>query len=259
MASYKDLNNKLQKNKIGIFIILIIVLCIYFVYVKISNDYSTTLSNEPLLIYGNHNGKIGKIINGIEFKESSNTEHGIEMSYSFWLKINSWDYNKDQWKHLFHKGNDIGIPLQSPGFWLYPYENKLAINMNTYFSVKESCDIDNIPVNKWIHITYILINKNIDIYINSKLRKRCELKGLPKLNFGDLYISQFGGFDGNLSQLRYFNYAIPVYKIEKLFNEGPLLIESSVEISDSNVANTVKLSDNWHNSGSLPNNNSFVN
>lgn len=257
MATYKDLGKKIQKNKMGLGVILIVVICIYFVYTRISNNYSNTVSNEPLLIYGNHNGKIGKVINGLEFKESNNTEHGTEISYSFWLKVNSWDYNKDQWKHLFHKGNDIGIPLQAPGFWLYPYENKMAINMNTYYSVKESCDIDNIPVNKWIHITFILINKNIDIYVNSKLRKRCELQGLPKLNFGDLYLCQFGGFDGNISQLRYFNYALPVYKIEKLYNDGPLLIESKVVDDTVSTVDTVKLSDNWHYSSMLPENNSY--
>ena len=62
-----------------------------------------------------------------------------------------------EWKHIMHKGNSSGMPLQAPGIWIYPSTNKLAINMNTYNSVKESCDIGNIPLNKWFHLTVMVI------------------------------------------------------------------------------------------------------
>ncbi len=253
--SISNLSQKLKNNYMGTVIIMIILITIYFIYIKLSNNYASIQNNEPTIIYGNHDGKMGKIVSGITFQEAANSKHGTELTYSFWLKINSWEYNKGKWKHLFHKGNDIGIPLQAPGFWLYPNENKLAINMNTYHSVKESCDIDNIPINKWINITFVLINKNIDIYVNGKLKKRCELVGLPKLNYGDLYMCQFGGFDGNISRFKYFNYALPIFRIENIFTNGPSYEEEVVSNNTKN--NLTNLSNDWYNYTNMPNENNY--
>ena len=41
------------------------------------------------------------------------------------------------------------------------------------------------------------------------------------LNYDNLYITNYAGFDGFMCRLRYFNYAIQPFMIEYLFNEGP--------------------------------------
>ena len=41
-------------------------------------------------------------------------------------------------------------------------------------------------MNKWFHITIVLMNKYVDIYVNGILKKRCKLNGIPsrgRLNF----------------------------------------------------------------------------
>ncbi len=144
--------------------------------------------------------------------------------------------NNTEFKHIFHKGsNDMYIGgnsikknlplLQSPGVWLYPNENKLNIRFNTYnnenTSVYETCDVGNIPINKWVHISIILIGNSVDIYVNCNLKKRQKLSGVPKLNDGDLYITQFGGFNGFLSRFRYYNYAIDPFELDLICKMGP--------------------------------------
>jgi hypothetical protein len=69
-------------------------------------------------------------------------------------------------KHIFHKGSKSGTPLASPNMWLDKEINKLHVNINTFHSIKESCDIDNIPVNKWFHIALVVINKSVMIRVN---------------------------------------------------------------------------------------------
>jgi hypothetical protein len=230
-------------------VILSLVFVLVWLYKRMTKDYKTSLENEPWLIYGTHNAKNSKIIKASTLRYPIDNKHGIEFSYSFWMYIDDWNAGFGSWKHIMHKGNQSGIPLQSPGFWLYPKENKMAININTYHSVKESCDIDNISLNKWMHIVMVLVNKRIDVYVNGVIRKSCELTGIPKLNFGDIHITQFGGFSGLLSQVRYFNYALPYYKIESILKQGP----SKAPCADSNETPPY-LASSYHTAPDMPNN-----
>ena len=200
--------------------IVVAVLLVYGLYTMIRN-YNNTFKNEPWLIHGTRSARNPLRIAGSKIPLSVDQKNGIEFTYSFWMYINDYNYKRDSFKHILHKGSQTGRPLQSPGFWLTPKENRLNINMNTYYSIKESCDVGNIPIGKWVNVIAVIINKNIDVYINGQLKKRCKFKGLPKQNFGDIYITNWQGFDGFLSQVRYFNYAIPFFKVEQILKQGP--------------------------------------
>ena len=68
---------------------------------------------------------------------------------------------------------------------------------------------------------------SIDIYINGYLRKRHELSSIPKQNFGDLWLNLNGGFDGYISDLRYWNYGLSIGKIAGVISKGPDLTMSN--------------------------------
>ena len=223
------LNNAVNKVKqaptkqkvIGVVAFLIVLFLVIYVIWSLSQDYRQTQGNEPWLVPTTKIAQNPMKIPGYVIKPSNDSRYGIEFTYAFWIYVNNWVYKNGEYKHVFHKGNASAMPLQAPGVWLYPRENKMAINMNTFESVKESCDIGNIPTNKWFHITIVCIGKNLDVYINGRLKKRCALRGVPKQNYGDLYINSWNGFDGFLSKFRYFNYAVPYYKIEQMIADGP--------------------------------------
>jgi hypothetical protein len=61
----------------------------------------------------------------------------------------------------------------------------------------------------------------MDVYINGTLVKRHMMAGVPKQNYGDVYASLNGGFSGNTSDLRYFEYALSTSKIQSIVNKGP--------------------------------------
>lgn len=210
-----------------LFTIVFIIVIIFVVYylVLVANDFRSGLADAPYLIRGTRTGTKPLKVNANKIKPSIDGQYGVEFAYSFWLWIDDVSFeegNNKRWKHIFHKGNDSSIPLQAPGVWLYPDENKLSINMNTFSNVKQSCDVGNIPLNKWVHITIVVLGGNMDVYINKNLKKRCKLEGVPRQNYGDLFVTKWGGMGGGfISELRYFNRALDYYEIEREFNRGP--------------------------------------
>lgn len=221
-SGVNNFKGKSTPFKIVSVIIFLLVLFIvgYMIYLLIV-DFMNTNTNEPWILKDARTARSSQTIPGHMIPKPHDGQYGMEFTYAMWLYVNDWTTNDGEYKHVMHKGNNSAMPLQAPGIWLYPKDNKLAINMNTFYSVKESCDIGNIPIGKWFHIIVSVIGKNIDVYINGKLKKRCQFKGVPKLNYGDLYVTQWNGFDGFISRLKYFNYAIPYFKVEQLFKQGP--------------------------------------
>ena len=50
----------------------------------------------------------------------------------------------------------------------------------------------------------------LDVYINGSIIKSHHLHGVPKQNYGDVYIAPNGGFAGYISNLWYYNYALSI-------------------------------------------------
>ena len=158
----------------------------------------------------------------------------------------------------------INLPLlQSPGVWLYPNENKLNIRFNTYnnqnTSVYETCDVGNIPINKWVHISIILIGNSVDVYVNCNLKKRQTLSGVPKLNDGDLYLTQFGGFNGFLSRFRYYNYAIDPFELDLICKMGPSSNTPVQDLSSGGNGGVSYLSPNYWFNYAFPQSSTYPN
>lgn len=86
---------------------------------------------------------------------------------------------------------------------------------------QKECDLVNIPVQRWVHVAIVLINKTLDVYLNGKLSRSCTLEEVPKLAKGDIYINQDGGFQGKLSDLLYVNKAMSITEIYNLYLSGP--------------------------------------
>ena len=79
------------------------------------------------------------------------------------------------------------------------------------------CDIIDIPVQRWLQIGIVLNNKTIDIYLNSKLRRSCTLENVPKLTPGGLYLTQWGGFKGFLSDVQYISRPISTWEMYRIY------------------------------------------
>lgn len=248
------------------FVLLVIILFVFLLRIGIyllSRTFSP--STEPVLIKHMINAKqMHKIpqdpaVSGaIPILRSTNDPNGLEFTWSVWINIDDYTYNQSQYKHIFHKGNDnvnlggdfagINEPNNAPGLYLTPHINNLLIKMNTFDNINEDILVKDVPLNKWVNVIIRVIQHQVDVYVNGSMVKRHILKGVPKQNYGEVFVTMNGGFSGHLSQLRYFNYGIGTNHIERIVSTGPNLNMIS---SDSSTGDPHYLSTKWYLNNSL--------
>lgn len=125
-------------------------------------------------------------------------------------KTGSWCYTEDPNK----RWESCGFPDHKIPPTMNPTKNPDVIDSN------KDCDLVNIPVQRWIHISIVLVNKTLDVYLNGRLSRSCTLNEIPKFNDGDIYINQDGGYRGKLSDLLYVNKALGSEEIYGLYLSG---------------------------------------
>ena len=190
--------------------------------------------SSPTLISGTVNGNEMRIIpqdpnvkNAKTVYRSVNANGGVEFTWSVWLYINSLDTNSNTYKHIFSKGNSeldskgIVSPNNAPGLYISPNTNELTVIMNTFEEINEEVVIPDIPLNKWFNVILRCENNTLDIFVNGTITRSVVLNGVPKQNYGDVLVALNGGFDGYISNLKYYNYSIGLTEVQSLNSSGP--------------------------------------
>ncbi|MEI6614520.1 MAG: LamG-like jellyroll fold domain-containing protein, partial [Chrysiogenales bacterium] len=93
----------------------------------------------------------------------------------------------------------LNFPNNAPGLYIAPNTNNLVIFMNTFNVINEEIEVNDIPLNKWVNVMIRCENTTLDVYINGTIVKSHHLHGVPKQNYGDVYIAPNGGFSGYIS------------------------------------------------------------
>jgi len=186
---------------------------------------------------------------GTTIYRSVNATDGIEFTWSTWLFIDNLQTNSGIYKHVFSKGNsnlqDNGLifPNNAPGLYIAPNTNALVVMMNTFNVINEEVVIHDIPLNKWLNVIIRCQNTTMDVYINGTIARSIDLVGVPKQNYGDVYVAMNGGFAGSISNLWYYNYALGTSAIQKIANDGPNT--TMIGANGMNDKNTNYLSLRW--------------
>jgi hypothetical protein len=191
----------------------------------------------------------------ITITRSSNATDGIEFTWSCWIFIKDLTYLTGQYRCVFYKGNDYSInpdrensnglnfPNNAPGLYIAPNTNDLVIFMNTFRVINEQVTVTDIPINKWVNVIIRCQNTDLDIYINGTIAKSLQLHGVPKQNYGNVFVAPNGGFSGYISNLWYYNYALGTAAINTLVEKGP---DTTMTGSDAiNMKNPDYLSLRW--------------
>jgi hypothetical protein len=181
---------------------------------------------------------------------SVNASDGIEFTWSVWIFINNLTENQGKYKCVFYKGNDmnanyntgdslegVNYPNNAPGVYIAPNTNDLVVFMNTFNVINETITINNIPLNKWVNVIIRCQNTTLDVYVNGTITKSQELHGVPKQNYGNVYVGQNGGFAGYVSNLWYYDYALGTTEIQNMVTKGPntdMANNSSMSMKDPN-------------------------
>lgn len=227
-------------SKVGIFIIWLLV---FIILLKIGLMIITNFfgyNGSPILINGMVSGSELLIIpqdpeigDSKTVYRSINADKGIEFTWSCWIYLDNLDYNQQQYRCVFYKGNNyaenpnditsngLNFPNNSPGLYITPDKNDLVIIMNTYSVINETISITDIPVKKWVNVIIRCQNNVIDVYINGNIVKSHKLHGVPKQNYGNVYVGADGGFSGYVSNLSYYNRGLGIYDINQIVTKGP--------------------------------------
>lgn len=182
---------------------------------------------------------------------SSNESQGIEFTWSCWIYINNLKYLDGQYKQVFYKGNNnlntngTNSPNNAPGLYIAPHTNSLVVMMSTFNEINKELIIPDIPITKWVNVIIRCENKTLDVYINGTITRSIQLLGVPKQNDGDVYVASNGGFDGYISNLWYYNYALGVNDILGIMNRGPNTKMIGNSDSSLNDKSTNYLSMKW--------------
>ena len=256
---------------------LLLVIIIFFILLRISISLLSLLlaSNEDItLLNGMADATMPIQIsqdpastNSIPIIRSSNQILGMEFTWSVWIFIKPTLANTENnaSKHVFSKGAgsimkcNLAAPADAPqhannapGVYLTNV-NTLNVLMDTVTqpacSVLESSifkptvSIVNMPINKWFNVVIRLTSNTLDVYINGRLTKRVNLLAVPNQNYDDVFICSGGGFNGYISDLKYFNSSIGTTQINALVSNGP-----NTSINRSGLTNNIPpyLSTSWY-------------
>lgn len=197
-------------------------------------------ASQSLVIYQDPSMKGHKTI-----LRSVNESGGIEFTWSVWIYVNGIDpsgnssVNSGKYRHIFSKGTDsfmpngLNFPNNAPGLYLTPYKNELMIVMNTNEVINEEILIPDIPLNKWLNVIIRCNNTTVDVYINGIITKSTNLSGVPKQNYGNVYVAMNGGFNGYISNLWYYSRALNSVDIQNIAFRGP---STKIQTSNSNAS-----------------------
>jgi len=196
--------------------------------------------------------------NSMPIIRSSNQIFGMEFTWSVWLFIKPALVTQTTPQHVFSKGagslmrctsgTSGNFANNAPGLYL-TNTNTINVLMDTISapacSTTPQIVINNMPINKWFNVVIRLTNNTLDVYVNGRLTQRKILNSVPNQNYDDVFICSGGGFNGFISDLKYFNSSIGTSEINAIVSSGP-----NTSINMANLKNNIPpyLSIDWYQS-----------
>jgi hypothetical protein len=197
---------------------------------------------------------------------SDNQRSGVEFSYAMFINIKSDTFSKGEHKlyHILHKGYGSTYPLLGPGIFCWGDTNKIRVFMNCFDTWDNYAEIENIPVDKWFHLTVSCKGNTLYLYINGNLKKKMPLTGNtpPYQNYGNVYafsnrrislsktittslekdlefigsqpassLEFDGAIKGLIIRVYYFGYALTYTEIQYLINMQPSTVMDGPDMS----------------------------
>jgi len=242
----------------GIFVrVLFIILSFYLLYVIYQFLYSTTDTNNypvmPDVTLGRPSGAAASSDSAL--KTFANTDKpgtimkivtGDDFSITFWMYIKDINWRPSNNNFILSLGEAIG-GKQSLLVYLSAYKYGLHVRTNavndpssdvhplqdedvrstfkTQASIvpsRSACDINNVDLQKWVHVSIVSSAKTLDVYLEGKLARSCILPGnihIPQIYYLNLFA--YNGFGGFISNLTTHDYSLNPEQIWTKYMAGP--------------------------------------
>lgn len=235
-------------------IIIIIILTVFvFIFIKLLNVDSVILLNQPLT-----NGKDPQLNNkysinvrpskeGIQLPRKSNfpwykyiispniwfntinksssilsqRSEKLEFTYNIWIKIFNAEENLD-WQQSFDVPKILLNRYYSPIILYIPKDNILRVGMQTDIDTKITFyEIPKIfRLQTWENLCVVLQERNLDIFLNGKLKVSYVLPSVPNLNTSPIELFPNYGFYAQVALITYYQRSLNIKEINRLYKQN---------------------------------------
>ena len=226
-TSYKILNLVKRKDAnmmyaiFGIMIIIGIAIFtyMYFKYIWTENVI-IELQDEPV------DGRKGiKYIDALKLSDIKKT---YSCTFCFWLNLRSMSLQEADVNYILSYEMKRTSGINRPYFNVIygdkndSKKNEITVSFKNMNNTSEHIIVRDIELQKWLCIQIVMRDIIIDFYLNGKLIKSKTLNYVPILSDkGNLTIGKDNGFNGTMTKLTYYNYALNEFDLNKYYNSGP--------------------------------------
>lgn len=206
----------------GIMIIACIAIFIYLYFKYIwTENVIIKLQDEPV------DGRKG--IKYIDALKLSDTKRTYSCSFCFWLNLRSMSNMQETNTNYILSYDMINTSgIRNPYFnVIYGDENdtkknQITVSFKNMNNTSEHIVVKDIQLQKWLCIQIVMRDVIVDFYVNGELVQSKTLNYVPILSDkGNLTIGKDNGFNGTMSNLTYYNYALTEFDLNKYYNNGP--------------------------------------
>lgn len=207
----------------GILLILFIIVLLFVVISYIMKDVNT--------LTGLEDGKTMKKVDSSDLDTGDTSSSTSNFAYSIWFFVDDWNYRYGEPKVIFGRmsGGDGPCPLVVLG----PTQNNLIITIQVYpgsdsvadtndnNSIVHTCNVANVPLQKWVNLIISAYGRSLDVYIDGKLVRTCVLPGVSKIDGNAaVFVTPKGGFSGWTSTLQYWPDSCDPQKAWDIYRKG---------------------------------------
>ena len=148
---------------------------------------------------------------------------------SIWFYVSSWEGdNQGIDKYIFSREYD-GTTSSDVEAYIGANTNDLTVKfLGSDATTTTSCVINNVPLQKWVHLAVAKYNNVMDVYIDGKLAKTCAGSDTgsitPRLNNINLHASSGSttpqSFDGYTTNMKYLNNTLGPVEVYNIYKNG---------------------------------------
>jgi len=203
----------------------IILIFVVFVFVFMILRY---LTERPNTLQNLQDGKTASTISASSLATTSSSVPSSNFAYSCWFYINDWNYRYGEPKVIFGRMGESSSQDNGfiegvsgldpcPAVVLGAIENNISVSLGCYpgvdaqpsqpggSTVVHTCNVSNVPIQKWVNLLVSVYGRTMDLYIDGKLVRTCLLPGVANINNNsNIYVTPKGGFDGWTAKLEYY-------------------------------------------------------
>jgi len=202
------------------------------------------LFSDPYTLQSLKSAQTASIIAASSLASNGSNTPSSNFAYSIWFYINDWNYRYGEPKVVFgrmgaksstNSGSIQGVSGLDPcpAVVLGATENNISVSLGCYpganqqpttpggSTVVHTCDVANIPIQKWVNLIVNVYGRSMDLYIDGKLVRTCLLPGVASVNNNsNVYVTPAGGFNGWTSKFQYYPNPINPQQAWNIYRQG---------------------------------------